>query len=57
MLAIAEEGRGVFAFAIDTKNRRLFFETAKVVGTACMSNMMLNRVKLNLMPINIDCLE
>ncbi|OMP11032.1 hypothetical protein COLO4_04070, partial [Corchorus olitorius] len=57
VLAIAEEGRGVFALAVDAEDRGLFLETGAVIGAGCVGQVVLDRFDLDFLRIEAQLLQ
>ncbi len=57
VLTPAEEGGGVLAFAIDAENRGFLGEAGAVIGAGGMSQVMLDRLDLDLLQVEAQLLE
>src|SRR5690606_23311989 len=57
VLAIAEEGGGVFTLAINTEDGGLFLETGAVVGTGGVREVVLDGLDLHLLQIETELLQ
>ncbi|MCY1407306.1 hypothetical protein D9M71_226030 [compost metagenome] len=57
IFAVAKEGRGVLALAVDTEDRGFFLEAGAVIGTGCVRKVVLDRLDLDFFRVKTQLLQ